>query len=537
MMTRLAGLVPLSFVVLPVLGAACRAFGADDTSGTPAPPSDAAVDSGTPPITGEPGRGLEVRVGDSKATAFVMQGRALSLPVKLTRKETTTGPVTITVSKLPKGVTADPLVVPAGAVDAMLTLHAALAPASEQGPAALDITALEAGDRPAGATTKLSAFVRGTPGALDTTFGTTGVLLTPYGLGSDSSAQDAKALRNGSTLIGARRVSNIVLSRFTAAGLLDTSFAGGGTTNVTVSQSAVLLDVYEPPSPAKGFIYLLETGTQSPSLYHLNLDGSLDTGFNASGKVVVDDGLGGVSQASQVLVLPDGKALVVATHPITSTTAVTRWSADGTRDESYGIAGTCQIAGTAPRMVLRPGGAVYVSVKRTSGTGGAVQGCTAAGVLDTTVGSGPNFSYEVGPDLVDFARTYDGGLAFVRNDGIGPGAPYATWSRVNASFVPDTTIGLFGEVRAALPAASGFIVGQDGGVLIGGAVGPDFKIVRYSSKGMLDADFGAGGTASFNVAETNTADLIKLVAQPDGRVLAIGKHYDTADAVILRFWP
>jgi hypothetical protein len=33
------------------------------------------------------------------------------------------------------------------------------------------------------------------------------------------------------------------------------------------------------------------------------------------------------------------------------------------------------------------------------------------------------------------------------------------------------------------------------------------------------------------------AQLLKLIAQPDGRILAVGSHDDGFDAAVVRFWP
>ena len=252
----------------------------------------------------------------------------------------------------------------------------------------------------------------------------------------------------------------------------------------------------------------------------------MDTGFNGSGKVAVDDGLTGVTQGSQVFALADGKALVVASHPTTAITVVTRWNADGTRDDSYGIGGLCQFPGTSPRMLLRPGGAVFVSVHKTTATLGEVRGCTATGAVDTTIGAA-----EVGPGVVDFARTPDAGFVFLANTTVGAGAPYAGWIRTSSSFVLTT------YAQTPLAVATTLVLEADGGFLIGGAEGPELKVVRYTSKDKLDADFGTGGTASFNVGDIYDAKLMKLVAQPDGRVLAIGKHDNGFDATAVRFWP
>jgi len=517
---------------------ACSGFGSDDAT-TPTDPDGGLPEGGNPPVGGEASRGITITGGEAGKTVFVIQGRSTAVPIKLERRASSIGPVAITVGKLPANATADSLTIPAGANEGTLTLHAAAT--APQGAVILDITALESVENGAGAAAKLSAFVRGTPGALDTTFATTGALLGAYGTGSDSTAVDAKVMGNGSILIGLRRVNNTALSRFTAAGVLDPTFEGGGTTNLNGSQSSMLIDTYEPAAPAKGFIYALDTGSNggSPLLFHLNLDGALDLGFNGSGKVTVNDGLsqvGGVF-ASQMFALADGKALVLATHQTTGTTAVTRWNANGTRDDTYGTASRCEMQGTGARMVLRPGGGVFVSMRKPTG-GGALLGCTAAGARDMTIGLAPDYQQDTTTvEPFDFASAPFDGLAFITNLIVGPDTPYAAWSRVNSGLITDQSIGQFGVVKTVVESASSFIVQQDGGVLIGTGDGPNFKVVRYTAKGVLDADFGTGGTALFNVADTNTADLLKLVAQPDGRILAVGKHYDTVDAAIVRFWP
>src|SRR4051812_8297267 len=116
------GGLALLLVAFVGLGA-CSSFDSaseptSDDGGTPG------VDTGVPPVTGTPSRGLTVTVGAPNATAFVMQGRALALPITLVRMESSQEAVTVTVHGLPPKVTADPLVIPAGALTGTLTLHA-----------------------------------------------------------------------------------------------------------------------------------------------------------------------------------------------------------------------------------------------------------------------------------------------------------------------------------------------------------------------------------------------------------------------------
>ncbi len=246
--------VALPFLIVPFLGAACSNFGGED--GPPALAPTSSPDSGSPPVIGDPGRPLEVTVGDAKATAFLTQGRALTFPVKLTGNAVSSGPVTITVGKLPKGVTADALTLPAGATDAVLTLHAA--EASEQGgPTVLEIAAVAA-DPQMPARAKLSVYVRGAPGAVDTTFGVQGgsilpdvhsgtaVMIgkwVPDGSRSDLAWGGANGIatinedalpsvsvdKNGLVLVTLLRDGGLRFMRLTAGGAPDATFGNGGT--------------------------------------------------------------------------------------------------------------------------------------------------------------------------------------------------------------------------------------------------------------------------------------------------------------------
>jgi hypothetical protein len=82
-------------------------------------------------------------VGDAKATVFVVQGKPVELPVELTRGQAPRAALDITVTKLPPDVTADPLVIAAGATEGTLTVRAKAT--SARGPSTLEVKALEQG--------------------------------------------------------------------------------------------------------------------------------------------------------------------------------------------------------------------------------------------------------------------------------------------------------------------------------------------------------------------------------------------------------
>lgn len=525
----------LTFALVPLVAGACSTFSTDPEASGPTPTADAAAaPDTTDPVKGTADRGLTITVGDPKATAFVIQNGSLDLPIKLTRRDSTTGAVLVTVKGLPPEVTAESVTIPAGKTEGTLTLLAK-ATSVQGGPTIADITATEQGPLGTGASAKLSTFVRGARGGLDTTFGDKGAARM-YGLGSEANAFDAKTLRNGSILVAARARNNLVLSRFTSSGVIDSSFAGGGTSIVLTSQGFPAFDVVEPASPATGWIYFLQAaGSSMPRIVRLNLDGVRDTKFNGNGEVVLSDpgAAGSVLVPLQIIALADGKALISHQRAGTTTMFVSRWNPDGTRDETYGTGGTC--AGAGGKMLLRAGGAVFL-------TGGAgMRGCTANGVLDQSIGVAPDYTAVAGAGgAVDIARTPSGGVAFLNVR-----AGSNVLNRLTQTLEKDGSIGLLGDLLTPLGQAtsnlsSTFVVQEDGGVLIGTpAIGnlqsDTIGVLRYTAKGVIDTSFGAGGTATFTIGMG--AELTKLVAQPDGRILALGKSEAGFDAAMVRFWP
>lgn len=529
---HLCTLVPFVLAVAPLLPLGCSTFGSDDPTPMPGGPdvdaSTTSPDANTP-VMGQPDRGLTIAVGDPKATSFVMQGGSLAVPVKLTRRTSSTGAVDVTVAKLPADVTADPLTIPEGATEATLLLRAK--PTSVQGgPTTLDITAIEKGPLGTGTSTKLSAFVRGGRGALDTTFADKGQNLDVFG--GEATFFDAKMMSTGAVVAVARSGQQSVVARFTAAGVLDPSFAmasGGGTSVLTVSRGTTHVDLFEPVSPAKSFIWALESGALRPTLFRRNIDGPPDVGFNTTGTVSIEDGLGGNAQGLDLIALADGKALVLVSHA-SGATAVSRWNADGSLDTTYGVDGACQVSG-ALRMQRRAGGGVLL-LGRSS-----VRGCSATGAVDTTVGAPPD--YAVPSDANDWSTASDGGLVFLKNVvALNPQASRCYWNRWSSALVKNTSIGVVGDVGGQMRLASAVVAQRDGGVVVGGSVDADFRIVRFTPAGKLDTAFGTGGTAAFIISPgAGEAHLTEVIEQDDGRLLILGSTELGFNAIFLRIWP
>src|SRR5207302_7755525 len=97
----------------------------------------------------------------------------------------------------------------------------------------------------------------------------------------------------------------------------------------------------------------------------------------------------------------------------------------------------------------------------------------------------------------------------------------------------DTGFGSGGKVitgfGGASAAASGIALQPDGKLVVAGnaGIGPDgryrYAVVRYSSDGGLDPNFGNGGTVTTVVAGENGSDSAAAVAvQADGKIVVAG---------------
>ena len=508
------------FLALPL---ACSSFNGSDLPVADQPDATAPAADASMVVTGSEDKGLDVALGTP--TAYVIQGSKVDIPVTLTRHPASQGAVTVVVSNLPSKVTADALMIPAQALTGTLTLHADLD--AIQGSTKAQLVATEMVAAGATAVANPIVFVRGPRGTLDTTFATTGHIDNLF-VGTDAEITDAKVLNDGSTLLGVRRNMNTVVTRLKADGTIDTTFGQAGTVNVAnTTIPGVKLDAYEGPGAGQGFIYVIDTGIlAAPALHRLHLDGSPDTSFGTLGSVNFTDGLSGNPGLAQVFALSNGDALVLSGHASPGTSAsMTRWLSNGQIDTTYGANGVCSVVGVGSKSFLRADGSILTAFSAASdGSGGGIQGCTAGGVLDATIAPGPSFLEPAGY-FVDYTRDPAGNLIF-----LGLNGQQLQITRSSPTYVNDDSF----LVMFPNDGSSYLLAQPDGGFVLGGQSGDaNLSIKRFTSKVAVDKDFGAGGVATFDTTMMTILD--KLVASPDGRILAIGRNGFFGSAV--RFWP
>ena len=192
-------------------------------------------------------------------------------------------------------------------------------------------------------------------GSLDTTFNGTGKVVTDIGSATNDGGfsvtvqLDGKIVVTGVTDSGG--TSNFAVTRYNANGSLDTTFNGTGklVTDVGIGSDDLASGVTVQPD---GKIVVAgrsdSGGSNDFAVTRYNANGSLDTSFNGTGKVTTDIGSGTDDFASSVTVQPDGK-IVVAGASLGGgwNFAVARYNADGSLDTTFNGVATNTLGGTA----------------------------------------------------------------------------------------------------------------------------------------------------------------------------------------------
>jgi len=273
--------------------AACSSFNAEDGPGAAPLNADGGTGKEQAPVPGTPALGFSVEQVSERA--FVIQGKSLEIPVRITRKAGTADSVAIGVGGLRAGLTVAPLTISPGSTEGKLRVTAAAA--TPQGPIDLSLSAT-ASD---GTTAKgaLPIFVRGAPGTVDTTFAPGGLFI--------SGVQDATLtlLADGSMVVAA--------PVWTGARLVHVDTDGKSLASTDAGVGGLVA-----PLPDGRY---LNFGNDKLARFSAKL--KRDTSFNG-GTGLVTAGVGTVSDVAVV----GGKAYLLS-QPDAQNVTVKRFGADG----------------------------------------------------------------------------------------------------------------------------------------------------------------------------------------------------------------
>jgi uncharacterized delta-60 repeat protein len=349
-------------------------------------------------------------------------------------------------------------------------------------------------------------------GTLDTSFGNNGKVVT--NLGNNSFIYDSAVLSNGKvTAVGELQNAGFAIVRYNSDGSLDTSFSSDGIATVSLGSaydSARSVTVTADDKTLVAGFYYGSSGQTTLGIARFNNDGSLDTGFDGDGKLLVGDRVFVDADLSTIRVtaLADGKFLVGATVGYSDGFQATlyRYNSDGTLDSTFGTAGK-------QRLNINNLAYLYLNDLQVTGDGKIVLGVSA----NQGTPSAPNF---------DFAAV-----------------------RLNANGSLDTSFGTNGITTVPISTLSSnaadfaraIQIDAAGNVLIGGYSNQtavfngdrQFALVRLKGDTVQTAFSEQSDTASITITPVNDAPVLDLNGAASGINFATSFTEDSAPVEIV----
>jgi uncharacterized delta-60 repeat protein len=274
--------------------------------------------------------------------------------------------------------------------------------------------------------------------------------------------------------------------------------------------------------------------------------GERDPSFAANGLYVDPLECCGWSQASAVVALPDGRAIVAgsADDGTGVAAAVFRLNADGSLDPTFGTAGVTRLPASlkslsALAIQRYPDGRIAIAGEYSGPTGAArpfVARLDAQGALDPSFGSGglaALASLGIGESFVQtraMAVQPDGRIVVAGSLSVGNGSYSFFVARVDTAGHLDTGFGIGGIARnepgfmsqhyRAYDAA----IAPDGGIVVAGdwdelGLGVFPAAAKFTAAGALDGGFGDAGVLRMR---QRPGGVRAVMALADGRLLLAG---------------
>lgn len=329
----------------------------------------------------------------------------------------------------------------------------------------------------------------------------------------------------------------LALVRYTANGLLDTTFSVDGIEKLLVG-SATIGNAIDLQSDAR----IVVCGSASESQTNIlvgryTTGGSLDPTFNGVGYVTTSTGNG--ATANSLKVQTDGRIVVGGTTIFEDvpTIFLARYNSNGTLDGAFGTGGTVITSideqASLNQIALQSDGKIVgVGYVQESGiTKFVIIRYNTDGSLDNTFGTGGITTTEIGPFSIARAVAIqsDGRIIVVGNTAEDRVNQFAI-ARYTTAGALDATFNGTGTVTTQLQfddLAYAVKIQTDGDILVGGSsLGNDarqFALARYTTAGALDATFGNNGIVTTTIrGEFSQSQINALVQQSNEKIVAAG---------------
>lgn len=323
------------------------------------------------------------------------------------------------------------------------------------------------------------------PGSPSQSFGVNGkvTLTNPLGGGE---ANQLLELRSKKMLISVSKYGDnkFNLARLNANGTLDTTFGTAGWSMQTLNAASAAHSLVEL---ANQRLLIAGESNGNAALMRLNADGSIDTTFGVSGKVLQD--FGGPSDSfSDLQIQPDGKIIAVGAWGDNSVgvfLAVARYTANGVLDSGFGQGGILKLSyPTGVGVHVLPDGRLLLASNVNS--------------------QGKNAGF---------------GLIALRPDG--------SVDSTFGSLVPGVAGFDFGVSEQSLNKLK---IQPDGKILLAGRVNSDYGLVRLLPNGQVDPTFAGGKGVLANGFLSDY--LHDVVLQPDGKIVLVGGHSGAGPRIV-----
>ncbi|WP_374073585.1 delta-60 repeat domain-containing protein [Bdellovibrio bacteriovorus] len=402
-------------------------------------------------------------------------------------------------------------------------------------------------------------------GSLDTSFNSTGKVAMEFGSYSSDGANAVAIQTDGKILVaGYSEVtsSDFAIARYNSDGSLDTSFNSNGKVVTDIGSNSY--DVaYGIAIQGDGKIIVIGHSNASGSddfvIVRYNTDGSLDASFNSTGKVTTDIGTGTVDYAFSMAVQSDGKIILVGDTSASGSInfAVVRYNTDGSLDTSFNSTGkviTDISSGSydvAHDVTLQGDGKIIVAgySNISSNRDFTVVRYNTDGSLDTSFNSTGKVTTDIGSTSTDYGNAIslqsDGKIIVVGHSNA-VGSNDFVVVRYNSDGSLDTSFNSTGKVSTDIGTGSSewtksVIVLGDGKILTAGSSSSsgsyDFTLARYNTNGSLDTSFNSTGKVSTDIGLSSVDDVLSITIQSDGKVVAVGQSGNTGayDFAVARY--
>ena len=372
-------------------------------------------------------------------------------------------------------------------------------------------------------------------GSLDPTFGTGGEVLTSL---SGQQPSDAALQSNGDILVAVTSGGVFGVLRYLPNGSLDTSFGTdgfaqdvpasvGGQTSVVVTTRALAVQPNGQIIVA-GDVSSLSGQVVDVGAARFNANGSVDTSFGTDGVAttpIFATSSGFTDETTDaVLVQPNGDILLGTSasqatyHSLTTTGAVLRYTAAGVLDTSFGSGGSVTSTSLGDVRTLGVDAAGDVFVLPT-----AVE-LSAAGQFDTSVTAAPIVASSTGGG---YAFLSDGQYVTGQAVGAGKHNVEVGAQRFNAGGATDPTFDSvllhYSGTGASEDSVGAITVTSSGQIVYGGSQFLDtsvFGVAQVDANGTVDSAFGTGGALTTDIQGDDS--VASLLVQTNGDIVAVG---------------